>query len=642
MKIIVTSFLLSSSLLFFGQNNIEKEKIINSYDKNKVASLKYEISLKEKERNERIANFILKNPNFVSPFYKDDRKYLMVDIIEDHPIYYVTDNALSAKASKTNQLYPGGDLGLSLEGQGMNVAIWDGGWVFRPHVEFMDSQTVPVTRITIGDGQVPDPVSDLHPTHVAGTIIAKGVAFSAKGMAPKANLKSYDWDNDLIEVSNEVSLNALLLSNHSYGVPILDDNGDMNAPNWYMGCYNTTAVNWDNLAYNLPYYLMVASAGNDGYTSYSGGLLPGYDKLTGNKNCKNNLVIANADPTVHPITGVMSSLVINGSSSQGPSDDGRIKPDIAADGTSLYSTSNAGTTSYATLTGTSMASPSVTGSLLLLQEHYNNLHSGFMRAATLKGLVCHTALDDAAQVGPDPRFGWGFLDTRESAVTITNAVSSTPTAILDELTLSQGDEYQIQVYVNDPKTLKATISWTDVPGTTMDGQLNSPTPALVNDLDLRIIKDTEINYPWKLQLSDVSAPAITGDNTVDNVEKVEVANASGFYTIKVSHKGTLVDGPQAYSLVVTGFDQVVLNSKSFTIENVAVYPNPLADVLNISSKDNAITKYQIFDMGGRLIKESSVNSLNNFQINTQDVLSGVYLLTLISENGEYSQKIVKN
>ena len=96
-------------------------------------------------------------------------------------------------------------------------------------------------------------------------------------------MKSYDWDNDLIEVSNEVSLNALLLSNHSYGVPILDDNGDMNAPNWYMGCYNTTAVNWDNLAYNLPYYLMVASAGNDGYTSYSGGLLPGYDKLTGNK-----------------------------------------------------------------------------------------------------------------------------------------------------------------------------------------------------------------------------------------------------------------------------------------------------------------------------------------------------------------------
>src|SRR5690606_2383827 len=98
---------------------------------------------------------------------------------------------------------------------------------------------------------------------------------------------------------------------------------------------------------------------------------------------------------------------------QGPTDDGRIKPDIAADGTALLSTSNDG--DYGSSTGTSMSSPSVSGALLLLQEHYNDLHpTEFMRSSTVKALVCHTALDDNASIGPDPKFGWGLLDARES------------------------------------------------------------------------------------------------------------------------------------------------------------------------------------------------------------------------------------
>ncbi|MEZ4838978.1 hypothetical protein [Flavobacterium sp.] len=62
-----------------------------------------------------------------------------------------------------------------------------------------------------------------------------------------------------------------------------------------MGCYNSEAVEWDQLAYNAPYYLMVTSAGNSGGDSYSGGLMDGFDKLTMEK-CQNNLVVANANP----------------------------------------------------------------------------------------------------------------------------------------------------------------------------------------------------------------------------------------------------------------------------------------------------------------------------------------------------------
>lgn len=100
-------------------------------------------------------------------------------------------------------------------------------------------------------------------------------------------------------------------------------------------------------------------------------------------------------------------------------------------------------------------------------------------------------------------------------------------------------------------------------------------------------------------------------------------------------------GPQAYSLIVTGFDQVTLGTKNFTIQDLAIYPNPFNDILNISSKNETILSYEIFDMGGRVIKRSAVGNLNTFVINTADLTSGIYMLNLKSENGEFTQKIVK-
>jgi hypothetical protein len=386
---------------------------------------------------------------------------------------------------------------------------------------------------------------------------------------------------------------------------------------------------------------MVTSGGNSGFETYPNGLFDGLDKLTGNKNCKNNLVVANANPTVNAINGNMTSLVINGSSSQGPTDDGRIKPDIAADGTNLYSTGDATTTSYATMSGTSMASPSVAGSVILLQQHYTNLHSTFMRASTLKGLVCHTAVDDTSSIGPDPYFGWGFLNTRESALTITNANNVNPTAVINELNLAQNGSYTAQVIVTNPQTLKATICWTDVPGQAKTNALNLPDPALVNDLDLRIIKDTEVFFPWKLDLSSINTGAIKGDNTVDNVEKVEVENAvAGTYTIQVTHKGTLVGGSQKYSLIISGFDQANLSNNDFASQKIMVYPNPVNDILHVSSA-NTIIKYQMYDVQGRLITSESLANQNSLTIDTTSLIKGVYMLNLITENGSFTEKIVK-
>ena len=64
-----------------------------------------------------------------------------------------------------------------------------------------------------------------------------------------------------------------------------------------------------------------------------------------------------------------------------------------------------------------MASPNVCGSLLLLQQHFNNTNGFFMKAATLKGLALHTA-DDTETAGPDANTGWGLMNTKFAAETI--------------------------------------------------------------------------------------------------------------------------------------------------------------------------------------------------------------------------------
>ena len=498
------------------------------------------------------------------------------------PVYLVTHNNTTAAATTgTNQVQPSGALGLNLSGSSAflnnKLAIWDGGRILGSHQEFSGK------AIIFGDnGSVID-----HATHVAGTLTARGIYAPSRGMAFGANtLSSYDFDNDVAEMSAAAS--GLLLSNHSYGeVGGWNYNSSQLRWEWSglpgdnvdykFGFYGTRTRDFDRIAYNAPYYLIVESAGNNrdsngpavgqtyyGYASTSNqsfvnkGARPagisdndGYDIITVSANAKNILTVGAVNPLPFGPT-VSTDISVAGFSSWGPTDDGRIKPDLVADGVNVLSTSSNGNASYSPLSGTSFSAPNVTGSLFLLQEYYAQKNAGsFMRAATLKGLACHTAFD-AGNPGPDYIYGWGLLNMPKAAQVITD--NGTKSTIREEV-LTQGQQQTITVVASGNGVLMATISWTDVEGTpTADGTVNSRSPKLVNDLDIRVSDGTTVFRPWVLTPLQPALAATQGDNILDNIEQIYMSGVKPgkTYTITVSHKGTLSTGLQAYSLIVTG------------------------------------------------------------------------------------------
>jgi serine protease AprX len=620
-----------------AQSDQDKLKIQGSYDEDQIKILNASLEIRADEKRNRVAEYVAKYPSTRVDYFAGGRQYHMVDVVDNTPVYYATDNATEAGAIRVNRLYPGGSLGLSLEGLGLDAGVWDGGWIRPTHNQF---QLNGVSRVTIQDG-VGGTYSQ-HGTHVGGTVGASGTGnASLKGMAPKVNILSYDWDNDMVEVSQRAQL-GLLVSNHSYGIPISNDQGQATLPSWYPGCYNNDARDWDGILYTYPYYLHVKSAGNEGITSYSGGLGAGMDKLTAEANCKNNLVVANANTTANPPLYNITALSINPSSSQGPTDDGRIKPDITADGTQVASTSSENDTASATLTGTSMASPGVTGAIVLLQQHYNNLNSGaFMKSATVKALVCGTALDDNSIAGPDYTFGWGLFDAEAAANVITK--SKVNQNMLLETSLANGATNTFTVTLSAPSTIKATLCWTDPAGVSKQGVSNSPTPALVNDLDIRITKANDTYFPWKLNLADLSSGAIKGDNIVDTVERVDVVNApAGTYTITVSHKGTLSTASQDYSLVVNGNNMSTLGTTRNSISGVFVWPNPANEIINVQLPENIQNgTICLFDYTGRQVYQQNVLNGNDINsIPTGSFASGVYLLKVNSGSKTHVEKVI--
>lgn len=522
---------------------------------------------------------------------------------EGDPIYYKTMNFDAAKSIRVDKVWPLGGAGLNLNGQFVDVGIWDGGSVRTTHDVF-GGRVIQYDNTAGTSGCMNTTAPSNHATHVAGTLLGNtGMAFNATGRA-------YDWCSDFQEMRMDAKLEnyPTRLSNHSYG-PIDGWEKKDGRWTWYgntdcgedgdgicavdeaFGQYSSWSAGLDDIAYDHENYLILFAAGNDrGQTPSFGeqwqvdgntdpfqvyiylglgedpepdGGDAGFDCLGASATTKNILTVG-AVEDVPNYTGP-SSVVMSSFSSWGPTDDGRIKPDIVANGVGVTSAWASADDAYETRGGTSMATPSVTGACALLQQHHWLLHDQtYMSASQLKGLVIHTA-DEAGTTGPDFKFGWGLMNTERAANLITED-KDVDGFLIQYDSMLNNNNYVIEIFSTGEAPLKATLVWLDPAGTANDTDWNNTTPQLVNDLDLRLVTPSgTTRFPYvKAFGTDAqnNQAAGTGDNVRDNVEQIYIPNPEpGIYTLSISHKGTLEENNsgirrQTYALIMSNIIEV--------------------------------------------------------------------------------------
>lgn len=361
-------------------------------------------------------------------------------------------------------------------------------------------------------------VPRLHGSHTSGTTAGGGIINPLyQGMAPRATIISQSFNDIITNTPTYVNDNNLIATNNSYYTG--------NA-----GCAGNSAYDvYSNYAdVQLKTYnevLHVFAAGNDGALTCSGFPTSFATIKSGWQTAKNVLTVGNL---------AASTFTINSSSSRGPVADGRLKPEIVANGTNTVSCFiNNG---YGGSSGTSMSAPVVTGAAVLLNERYRQLHSVNPKAALLKALMCNTA-EDLGNAGPDFTYGFGMLNIRKAveAMEATNYQISSAANASYPITVPAG-----------VRRLKVMLYWADAAAS-----LPAAT-TLVNDLDLTVSDNpvTTTHLPLILDPSagNVTAVATEGVDHKNNIEQVVINNpAAGNYLMNVN-AFALPAGAQEYVL----------------------------------------------------------------------------------------------
>ncbi len=515
----------------------------------------------------------------------------------DVPNFLAPFDIAAAITVNTTNVWPGGSTGFNLNGTNTTISMWDEASPRLTHIEFGG-------RVAEMDGVTG--LSD-HSTAVAGELSGFGynvnsngfiVTNAAKGMSYSANVQAWAFTNgDYVAMVGSIGTNHMRLSNHSYG--LISGWYYAGSGVWYwlgywqlgsqdarFGNYTADSASIDTIVQNAPTYVSVWSAGNSlsngppiqptNHYEYTlsgsrfvtnavrsaDGDQGGFDTLAQQAVAKNNLAVGAVFALTNGYNGA-NNLFLAPFSSCGPTDDGRIKPDVVGDGVNNWVPISASDYTYGIGSGTSFASPSVAGSINLLSQFYKQLHpySSEPLASTLKGLAIETADSGTTNNGPSYRFGWGLMNTKTAATLISQDATNGLKNQIKEVLLGNGQSIQFPVMSAGITPLKVTICWTDPAGTPNSvTNLDNPAIKLVNDLDLRVISPSgTTNFPWVLNpdltnrtSAARSAAATTGDDNRNNVEQVYIPSpASGTYTVNVKHKGTLTTN-QWVSILISG------------------------------------------------------------------------------------------
>ena len=372
--------------------------------------------------------------------------------------------------------------------------------------------------------------NDSHGDHVSGTIMGAGnLDPLGRGMADGSFLYvlNYSTNNYYQNVPPLYSSYGVVITSASYG----------------NGCnagYTSLASDLDQQTTQYPSLLHVFSAGNSGTSDCSYGAGSGWGNITGgHKQAKNVIAVGNLD----------YSASIDPSSSRGPAADGRIKPDICAQGTNVYSTYPNYT--YNTISGTSMACPGISGVLAQLYQAYKEINSSTNPPSALMKCILLNTADDLGNPGPDFQHGWGVVNALRAVKAIENSNHFSSS-------ISQGLSNTHNITVpQGVKQLKLMVYWHDVEGNT------SANTALVNTINTQIISPNgNINFPYVLNsnanATSLNQNATYGTDNLNNMEQIVIDNPiSGNYNLSVNGY-SIPYGPQDYYVSYEFIDEILI------------------------------------------------------------------------------------
>jgi hypothetical protein len=400
--------------------------------------------------------------------------------------------------------------GRNLKGDGVTIGIGD--------------DTDPYTHIDFSGREIDRfsaPPGTGHGVHTSGIAAGGGILNPYfQGMAPHATLISQYFSDILLEAPVYLGDYDMTLTSNSYT--------DYDYGCIYDGQYDYLANYTDAQAWTYPTLLHSFAAGNDGDFTCSPFPIQYATIKSGFQSAKNILTVGDI---------YNGNYTINNASSCGPDGDGRIKPEIVAGGTNIYSTWPYN--NYISATGTSMSSPTVAGTLALLVERYRQLNAGTdPPSALLKALVCNTATD-LGNPGPDYTFGFGSLNALAADMAMENNQYAT-----SQLANGNNNTSVITVPAG-ARQLRVMLCWTDYPATPYAAT------ALVNNLDLTVTDPAAIvHHPLILNPdpAHVGDAAVEGIDTLNNIEQVVINNPTGgAFTITVNG-ADVPQGPQNYAI----------------------------------------------------------------------------------------------
>lgn len=418
------------------------------------------------------------------------------------------ENNVGRTSHRSNNVATDYSGGRKYNGAGVQVMLQDDGLI-GPHIDFTGRIGGQFISTNPGD----------HGDHCGGTILGGGNKDPlTRGMAWGADIFVYQ------AAPSYQGFDSINADYGKYGIRII-------STSYSDGCnagYTTRAQQLDMQNLAMPELIHVFSAGNNGASNCSYGAGAGWGNVTGgHKHSKNSIAVANLDYID----------IRNSSSSRGPAHDGRLKPEISAVGTNVYSTQS--NNNYVQMTGTSMSCPAIAGVFAQLYDAYKTFNSNNNPpSALIKAIIMNTA-DDIGNPGPDFSHGYGRVNGLKAVQTIeqtkylSGSISNSGTNT-HNITVPAGvRKMKVMTYWHD---YQAAVSASVALVNNINTYITTPSAATVNPLIL----------DYTPNATNLNSPAVQGVDIRNNHEQVTIDYPTAGNHVLTINGASIPMGPQTY------------------------------------------------------------------------------------------------